>query len=261
MKPTTKLRLALSFAFVAGSLAAQQPVAPSTVPAASCQIKRSVLTNGDLQIQNADCSVRVVHKVDVTAAPQEHATGEPGPPAASAPILIQPEKPDPAPAEKARASASKATNAIVRPPEIKPEPLPEGEDDPTLRARYRDSMIGYYDYHTAGYRHRQRVFEWQFISSIVIFVLVVLLVSSGVYFAAIQFNEGMRRRAAALTSTTATTQSGSPALPADDTVTTFSASATGITVSSPVLGVIILVISLAFFYLYLVYVYPISELF
>jgi hypothetical protein len=31
-------------------------------------------------------------------------------------------------------------------------------------------------------------------------------------------------------------------------------------VSSPVLGVIILVISLGFFYLYLVYVYPISEI-
>jgi len=31
-------------------------------------------------------------------------------------------------------------------------------------------------------------------------------------------------------------------------------------VSSPVLGVVILVISLAFFYLYLVHVYPISEL-
>jgi len=35
---------------------------------------------------------------------------------------------------------------------------------------------------------------------------------------------------------------------------------TGLKVSSPVLGVIILVISLAFFYLYLVYVYPIGEL-
>jgi len=31
-------------------------------------------------------------------------------------------------------------------------------------------------------------------------------------------------------------------------------------VSSPVLGVIILVISLAFFYLYLVFVYPIKEI-
>jgi len=31
-------------------------------------------------------------------------------------------------------------------------------------------------------------------------------------------------------------------------------------VASPVLGVVILVISLAFFYLYLVYVYPIEEI-
>jgi hypothetical protein len=37
-------------------------------------------------------------------------------------------------------------------------------------------------------------------------------------------------------------------------------STAGLKVSSPVLGVIILVISLAFFYLYLVYVYPISEI-
>jgi hypothetical protein len=46
-----------------------------------------------------------------------------------------------------------------------------------------------------------------------------------------------------------------------ESITEFEASAKGIKVSSPVLGVIILVISLAFFYLYLVYVYPISEIF
>jgi hypothetical protein len=38
-------------------------------------------------------------------------------------------------------------------------------------------------------------------------------------------------------------------------------SKSGVKVSSPILGVIILVISLAFFYLYLVYVYPIEEIF
>jgi hypothetical protein len=37
--------------------------------------------------------------------------------------------------------------------------------------------------------------------------------------------------------------------------------ASGIKVSSPVLGVVILVISLAFFYFYLVYVYPIENIF
>ena len=43
--------------------------------------------------------------------------------------------------------------------------------------------------------------------------------------------------------------------------TEFSASLKGIKVSSPILGVVILIISLAFFYLYLVYVYPIEDIF
>jgi hypothetical protein len=38
-------------------------------------------------------------------------------------------------------------------------------------------------------------------------------------------------------------------------------STSGLKVSSPVLGVIILALSLAFFYLYLIYVYPIVEIF
>ncbi len=46
-----------------------------------------------------------------------------------------------------------------------------------------------------------------------------------------------------------------------DETTEIVASVKGIKVSSPILGVIILVISLLFFYLYLVYVYPITEIF
>lgn len=52
---------------------------------------------------------------------------------------------------------------------------------------------------------------------------------------------------------------GKPA--ADPTVTEFSASLKGLSVKSPVLGVITLAISLAFFYLYLVFVYPIEDIF
>ncbi len=43
-------------------------------------------------------------------------------------------------------------------------------------------------------------------------------------------------------------------------ITQLELSQSGLKVSSPVLGVIILVLSLAFFYLYLTHVYPISEL-
>ena len=227
------------------ALPAQQTAEPSTAakPAATCAIKRSVLANGDLQIQNADCTLKVIPKTDVEAQVDKLTELPP-----VKPTLV---------------AADKSIKASAPPHEIKPEPLPEGEEDPTLRARYRESMIGYYDYYIAGYRHRQRTFEWQFLSSIIIFLLVNMLVSAGVYFAALQFREGMRVRAAALARLEAGIEPNPllPAIPPDDTVTSFSASATGISVSSPVLGVIILVISLAFFYLYLIYVYPISELF
>jgi hypothetical protein len=115
--------------------------------------------------------------------------------------------------------------------------------DPSVRAKQVEAAREYYAYKTQGYRHRRRVFEWQLLSERIIFVAVLVVVLAGLYFAAVQFHIGLRRRGAA------------PA------VTEISASAEGIKVSSPVLGVIILTLSLAFFYLYLVYVYPISEIF
>ena len=101
-----------------------------------------------------------------------------------------------------------------------------------------------YEYRASGLLHRRRVFEWQLISSKIIFVTVLLLVASGIVFAALQFRAGLKR-------TTSDAQ---------DEVTSLDISTTSIKVSSPILGVIILVISLVFFYLYLAYVYPITEL-
>jgi hypothetical protein len=97
------------------------------------------------------------------------------------------------------------------------------------------------------------VFEWQLFSSKVTFLTVLLLVAAGIVFAAIQFRVGLARRRQ---------DAKENAAQPDDKgmVTELELGTTGIKVSSPVLGVIILLISLAFFYLYLVYVYPISEL-
>jgi hypothetical protein len=102
----------------------------------------------------------------------------------------------------------------------------------------------YFNYFIEGYKHRQNVFHWQLLSSKIIFIVVVLLVFSGIIFAAIQFYDGLKN---SLRQTSQTT--------------TFEAGKGGLKVSSPILGVIILVISLVFFYLYLVYVYPIKEIF
>jgi hypothetical protein len=108
------------------------------------------------------------------------------------------------------------------------------------------ALSEYYVYRQHGLEHRQKVFAWQHRSSIAIFVVVVLLVFAGIYFAAVQFHHGLRQP-----------RGFAPAA----LVTEVEASVKGIKVTSPVLGVIILVISLAFFYLYLAVVYPIKEIF
>jgi hypothetical protein len=102
----------------------------------------------------------------------------------------------------------------------------------------------YYDYHRWGLRLRQRSYEWQLQSSKIIFVVVLLLVGLGIYFAWVQFHVDIVR--------------GTP--PAQ-IVSEITAGKEGLRVSSPVLGVIILVLSLLFFYLYLAFVYPITQSF
>ena len=112
---------------------------------------------------------------------------------------------------------------------------------------YQATLQAYYAYRKAGYDQRLGVFAWQSLSTKIIFVVVLLLVLAGIYFAAIQFHAGLRRRDGA-----------DPASPEE---TELSLSLSEVKVRSPVLGVIILTISLAFFYLYLVHVYPIRNVF
>jgi len=121
--------------------------------------------------------------------------------------------------------------------------------DEATAAAYRESLRAYYAYRMAGYDHRLRVFEWQNLSTKIIFVVVLLLVFLGIYFAAIQFHVGLRRRG----------PDGHP--PPHEESSEIALSFKGLRIRSPVLGVIVLTISLAFFYLYLVYVYPIETVF
>jgi hypothetical protein len=135
---------------------------------------------------------------------------------------------------------------------------PEWLKDPATNQAFLDAMGEYYRYRGSGLRHRSRVFEWQLVSSKLIFVTVLMLVGAGMVFAAIQFRVGLKRPRG---EGPGTANQGPPTgVAAVDVATQIDLSATSVKVSSPVLGVIILVISLAFFYLYLVYVYPISEI-
>lgn len=98
---------------------------------------------------------------------------------------------------------------------------------------YRNGL-NYYEF---GLSHRQSVLEWQHISTKIILFVVLTLVGMGLYFAWVQFQKG-------------------ETLNADNKI---ELSTEGLKISSPVLGVIILALSLGFFYLYLVHVYPITE--
>jgi hypothetical protein len=143
----------------------------------------------------------------------------------------------------AAGAASPAANAS--PDEMAPAAPPDWLNDAATNAAFLSAMRAYYTYRETGLIQRQRVFAWQLVSSKIIFVTVLLLVGAGIVFAAIQFGVGLRRTAA----------------DAHEETTSIDLSTTSVKVSSPVLGVIILFIALAFFYLYLVYVYPISEIF
>jgi len=139
----------------------------------------------------------------------------------------------------------------------------KGLDEPT-RGRVLASFREYMDYRISGYQHRRDVFKWQLYSSKIIFFVVIFLVLAGVYFSGVQFHHSLGRkftRGTAKKDEMADNEAAEIMAIEKGEVTEVVASVKGVKVSSPVLGVIILVISLLFFYLYLMFVYPIQEAF
>jgi hypothetical protein len=121
--------------------------------------------------------------------------------------------------------------------------------------RYRRATFNYY---TESLRHRSRVFTWQHTSGVITFGIVVLIVLAGLSFSGIQFYIAMKdaqARAALRRKNRLVLKDEED----DLAVTKLELSLQGVKVNSSVLGVIILVVSLGFFYLYLAYVFPITE--
>lgn len=109
---------------------------------------------------------------------------------------------------------------------------------PAGNAAYDAYLKAFYEYNISALQNRREVFSWQYYSTIVIFVVVLLLVLAGVLFAALQFRHGLRRK--------------------NQNVDTVELSLGSLKVSSSTMGIIILTLSMGFFYLYLKYVYPVS---
>jgi len=139
--------------------------------------------------------------------------------------------------------------------------------DDSTKKKYLESVQECFQYRISGYRHRERVFEWQLYSSKIIFGVVCLLVGAGICFSWLQFRQSVAQqpsreqgRVYQKTVDAKATERAADAREEGLAATQLEASLKGIRISSSILGVIILMISLLFFYLYLVYIYPIEEI-
>ena len=158
-----------------------------------------------------------------------------------------------------RVQASMPPAASASSPVSNPDKVNLPADSPAAVA-YQKYLTSYYDYQTQSLLYARSVFDWQYRSSIVIFITVILLVFSGLIFAGIQFAIAMR---AHRTSNAVTKDGTPPAAAGEDNsslTSTLDLSPQGVKVTSSVIGLLILVVSIGFFYLYLVYVYPITNI-
>ena len=122
------------------------------------------------------------------------------------------------------------------------------------RATLRSAQV---NWAISAYRHRTDSFAWQLFSGKILFFLVSALVLVGIYFSWQQFRKAMKladNRAKAVAAGNVIEVEGG-----NELAQTLKVSTEGVELQSSVLGVVILVLSLCFFYLYLVHIYPITE--
>lgn len=95
------------------------------------------------------------------------------------------------------------------------------------------------EYRKWSLNHTKKIFGFQYISSIIIFFIVLVIVFSGLYFSFIQFKNSL-------------------SIKKEIPSSSMKISMSGIEISSSIVGLFTLLISLIFFYLYLEKVYPVS---
>jgi hypothetical protein len=150
-----------------------------------------------------------------------------------------------APAAKSEASAAKCDPASAK-----------SEDPPTFAEpdspRVRQSND---DYAVWRNEYLRRLYENQLRESWIVFVLVLLLVFAGLFFSWLQFQHAFLLRKVVKGSAAAQVD---PNVTASSTPDELTFGKDGVVIKSAYLGVIILVISMAFFFLYIKYVYLIT---
>ncbi|SDW45863.1 hypothetical protein SAMN05444410_1038 [Hydrobacter penzbergensis] len=120
-------------------------------------------------------------------------------------------------------------------PTIPSEPMND-----SVKEAYNKSLVAYYTYKKNEFHQANNVFYWQLIANKIIFFVAIGLVIAGVWFAGAQFYHSLK---------TGEKLSENQLEVSKD----------GIRLHSSVVGLFILLISLAFFYLYIRFVYPIQK--
>ncbi len=171
-----------------------------------------------------------------------------------------------------RSSSASAPNSGVvvaeQEPSLPAAPAQVVLEDIETKRRYLHAMQQYYAYRASGYEYRGRLFEWQLWSSRIIFWIVLAVVVAGLVLAAVQFWVAVMHAKKALAGRTSARAGDAKTAELDreqievlHLMTQLEVSAKGVIVNSSVVGLIILALSIVFFYLYLLIVYPIVNVF
>ncbi|WP_299224106.1 hypothetical protein [uncultured Psychroserpens sp.] len=123
------------------------------------------------------------------------------------------------------------------------------------KEKYFESQ--YVQYFTENLDHRKQTFDWQLFSTKLIFFTVIIIVLCGLVFSGIQFKQSINHLNKKTASTDSSSEDSSPIL--DKTEIELSLT-NGVKINSSIIGLLILCVSIAFFYLYILYVYPINQI-
>jgi hypothetical protein len=121
------------------------------------------------------------------------------------------------------------------------------------------SDIEKWNYSIHNLSHRRRSFEWQLLSSRFIFFIVMFVVICGIIFSGLQFYQSWKMSLKFMNmANSKNLEQIEKLLEQEDSQITVSPS-NGVSITTSVVGFLVLCVSICFFYLYLQHVYPINE--
>jgi hypothetical protein len=135
------------------------------------------------------------------------------------------------------------------------EKIADKSNQTVIQAKY-DLGEKQYKYESWRIDYTKRLYEYQMYSSVVLLILSFLVLGCGLFFSYMQFQNRLKNiNPKMLSSNNPNGQEENN----DENKTSLKISMAGIEISSSIIGLLILCVSLAFFYLYIANIYPIID--